>query len=239
MLRRCAVIVAVMLVPAWASAEDTPVLETQKDKVSYALGLDLGNQLRKATVEVDPALFGRGLKDGISGGPTLLTEQQIRDAISGLQAELKKKEENRRKGSDESDIEASLLAAYNKRAADAFLAANKTKAGVVTLANGLQYKVLTAGDGKKPSESDMVVCQYRGALTDGTEFDSSFQRGQAATFAVKDVMPGLREAVKIMGVGSKYQLFIPPELAYGERGAPPQIGPNAALIFEVELLAIK
>src|SRR5215472_12341122 len=133
MLRRCAVIVAVMLVPAWASAEDTPVLKTQKDKVSYALGLDLGNQLRKATVEVDPALFGRGLKDAISGGPTLLTEQQVRDAISALQAEMKKKEANKRKGNDEKDIEASLLAAFNKRAGDAFLEGNKIKEGVESL----------------------------------------------------------------------------------------------------------
>jgi FKBP-type peptidyl-prolyl cis-trans isomerase FklB len=103
----------------------------------------------------------------------------------------------------------------------------------------LQYKVLTPGGGRKPADSDTVVCQYRGTLTDGTEFDSSYKRNQPATFAVKDVIPGWREALKLMAVGSKYQLFIPPELAYGERGAGPQIGPNATLIFDVELLAIQ
>jgi FKBP-type peptidyl-prolyl cis-trans isomerase FklB len=230
----------IALVSGAAAGQDTPALKTQKEKISYALRMDLGKQLRKQAIDVDPALFGKGLMDAISGGETLLTEQQVRDAILELQAELKKKEANRRKGTEENDAEAGLLAAYNKRTGDAFLAENKTKEGVVTLKSGLQYKPLKAGNGRKPTEADAVVCQYRGTLLNGTEFDSSYKRNQPATFAVKGVIPGWREALQLMSVGSKWELFIPPELAYGERGAAGGlIGANTTLRYEVELLAIK
>jgi FKBP-type peptidyl-prolyl cis-trans isomerase len=239
MLMRWIMVFAITLVSGAAAAQDIPELKTQKEKVSYALGMDLGSQLRKQAIDVDPALFGKGLKDALAGGETLLTENQVRDAILVLQAELKKKEADRRKGPDENDDEAAILAAYNTRAGDAYLAANKTKEGVVSLPSGLQYKIVTAGDGKKPTEADTVVCHYRGTLTNGTEIDSSYKRDQPATFAVKDVIPGWREALKLMAVGSRYQLFIPPQLAYGERGTNSGIGPNTTLVFEVELLDIK
>ena len=237
---RSIIILAVALASGAAAAQDAPALKTQKDKVSYALGMDLGNQLRKSSIEVDPAVFGQGLKDALSGGKTLLTEEQVRTAISGLQAEMKRKEAARRKGTPEEDsLEIDLVPAYNKKAGEAFLAANKAKEGVVTLPSGLQYKVLQAGNGKKPTEADTVVCNYRGAFIDGTEFDSSYKRNQPATSAVNGVIPGWREALKLMAVGSKWQLFIPPELAYGEKGSSGAIGPNATLVFDVELLAIK
>jgi FKBP-type peptidyl-prolyl cis-trans isomerase FklB len=240
MVRTWTVVLGAVLAARVMAAQDAPALKTQKDKASYALGMDLGSQLRKQTIEVDPALFYQGLKDALSGGKTLLNEQQVKDAIAELQAELKKREYDRRKGTDEGDAEAKLLAAYNKRAGDAFLAGNKTKEGVVALPSGLQYKVLKAGDGKKPTEADTVLCQYRGTLLEGTEFDSSYKRNQPATFPVKAVIAGWREALQLMNAGSKWELYIPPELAYGERGAAGGlIGPNATIKFEVELLAIK
>jgi len=236
---RSVILVGVLLAAGVAAAQEAPALQTQKEKISYALGLDLGNQLRKQAIDVDPALLGKGLKDALAGGETLLTEKQVKDAIFGLQAELKKKESNRRKGIEESDdAEAGLLAAYNKKASDAFLAENKTKDGVVTLPSGLQYKILKAGEGKKPTEADTVVCHYRGTLTDGTEVDSSYKRNQPATFPVKGVIAGWREALQLMSVGSKWELFVPPQLAYGEQGNT-GIRPNTTVLFEVELLAIK
>ncbi len=233
------IVLGAMLVAGATAAQETPALKTQKDTISYALGMDLGNQLRKLAIEVDPALFGKGLRDALAGSKTLLTEKQVRDAILVLQAELKKNEADRRKGPEENNAEAALLAAYNKRASDAFLAENKTKEGVITLPSGLQYKVLKAGDGKTPTEADTVVCHYRGTLTNGTEIDSSYKRNQPATFPVKGVIAGWREALQLMSVGSKWELFIPPQLAYGERGTNSGIGPNTTVLFEVELLEIK
>jgi len=237
------IVLGAMLASGVAAAQKTPALNTQKDKISYALGMDLGNQLRKQGIDVDPALFGQGLKDALAGSEKLLTEKQARDAILVLQAELKQREADKRKGPDEDSAEngaeTTLLAAYNKRAGDEFLAENKKKEGVVTLPSGLQYKIFKAGDGKKPTETDTVVCHYRGMLTNGTEIESSYKRSEPATFAVKSVIPGWREALKLMAVGSRYQLFIPPELAYGERGTNSGIGPNSTILFEVELLDIK
>jgi FKBP-type peptidyl-prolyl cis-trans isomerase FklB len=166
------VVLGAMLASGVAAGQETPKLTAQKDKVSYALGMDLGNQLRKQAIDVDPALFGQGLKDALAGGEMLLTEKQARDAILVLQAELKKREADKKKGPDESDAgndsETTLLAAYNKRAGDEFLAENKKKEGVVTLPSGLQYKILKAGEGKTPTEADTVVCHYRGMLTSAT-----------------------------------------------------------------------
>jgi len=243
MNKGCMIVLGAMLASGVTAAQEIPALNTQKEKISYALGMDLGTQLRKQGIDVDPALFGQGFKDALAGGETLLTEKQVRDAILVLQAELKKQEADKRKGptenAAENNAEAAMLAAYNKKAGDAFLAENKMKEDVVTLPSGLQYKVLKAGDGKKPMETDTVVCHYRGTLTNGTEIDSSYKRDKPATFAVKDVIPGWREALKLMAVGSKYQLYIPPELAYGEKGTNRGIGPNTTLLFDVELLDIK
>jgi UDP-GlcNAc:undecaprenyl-phosphate/decaprenyl-phosphate GlcNAc-1-phosphate transferase len=223
------VILGVVLLAAQVSGQEQSAFNNEKEKLSYALGMDLGNQLRRLAVDLDPTIFAKGLGDALSGGKMLLTEEEARAAVAGLQAEMKRKQAEARKvGAEE-----------NQKAGDAFLAENKAKEGVVTLPSGLQYKILKAGDGKKPAPSDTVEVNYRGALLDGAEFDSSYSRGQPATLQVSGVIPGWSEALKLMPVGSKWQLFIPSQLAYGERGAGSSIGPNATLIFEVELLAIK
>jgi FKBP-type peptidyl-prolyl cis-trans isomerase FklB len=222
-----------------AQAQNSSGFQTQKEKVSYALGMDLGNQLRKLSIEVDPSLFGQALKDALSGGKTRLTEAEVRDAISQLQAEMKRKESTKRRGDDESSVESELLAGYNKKAGETFLADNNKKEGVVTLPSGLQYRIVKAGDGNKPSDDDTVTCQYRATLLDGAEFDSSYRTGHPASVVVKNAIPGWREALKLMAVGSKFQLFIPAELAYGAQGFRGVIGPNSTLIFEVELLSIQ
>ena len=204
-------------------------LKTQKDKVSYALGMNLGTNLHKETVEVDPAIVLRGLKDALASGKMLLTEDEARAVLTQLQTEVRGKQQEKMKVAGE----------LNKKESVEFLAANKAKDGVVTLPSGLQYKILTAGTGPKPTASDTVVCNYRGTLISGTEFDSSYKRGQPASFPVNGVIKGWTEALQLMPVGSKWQLFVPSELGYGDRGAGADIGPGATLIFEVELLSIQ
>jgi FKBP-type peptidyl-prolyl cis-trans isomerase FklB len=204
-------------------------LKTEKDKFSYALGMNLGSGLHKQSVDVDPAIFLRGLKDGLAAGKTLLTEQEAQATLTQVQNDLRKKAQEKMQ----------QAAVSNKQTGDAFLASNKAQDGVVTLPSGLQYKILKEGTGPKPAATDSVVCNYRGTLLDGTEFDSSYKRGQPATFQVNGVIKGWTEALQLMPVGSKWQLVIPADLAYGERGAGQQIGPNSTLIFEVELLSIQ
>jgi FKBP-type peptidyl-prolyl cis-trans isomerase len=191
--------------------------------------MDLGGQLKAQAVEIDPDLFAEGLKAMLAGGKTLLTDAEAKAAISQLQLT--------RVAKQTAALQAS--GAKNKTEGDAFLAANKAKEGVVTLPSGLQYKVITNGTGPKPTLEQTVVCQYKGTLIDGKEFDSSYKRGQPATFPVKGVIKGWTEALQLMPVGSKWQVFVPPDLAYGTRGAGADIGPNATLIFEIELVAIK
>jgi FKBP-type peptidyl-prolyl cis-trans isomerase FklB len=210
------------------SADNSP-LKTQTQKFSYALGMNLGNTLHHQSVEVDPQALTQGLKDALSGGKTLLTEDEARSAIIKVQNELRAKQMAEQKAAS----------AKNQQEGEAFLAANKTKPGVVTLQSGLQYKILKEGTGPKPSRTDKVTVNYRGTLIDGTEFDSSYKRGEPATFPVNGVIEGWTEALQLMPVGSKWQLFIPSILAYGERGSPPKIGPETTLIFEVELLSIE
>jgi FKBP-type peptidyl-prolyl cis-trans isomerase len=212
-----------------AKAQTALILKTQKEKASYAMGMNFGTGLRKQSVDIDPAILARGLRDAFSNGKTLLTEDEARAVLTQLQNDLRKKQQEL----------AQQVGDANKKSGLAFLEANKTKDGVVTLPSGLQYKVLQEGIGPKPAPTDTVVCNYRGTLLDNTEFDSSYKRGQPATFPVTGVIKGWTEALQLMPVGSKWQLFIPAELAYGERGAGGQIGPNATLIFEVELLSIQ
>jgi len=201
-------------------------LQTQKEKTSYALGVDTAKTLKNMEVDLDLETIIKGLRDAYSGGKLQMTDDEMRTVIIALNKELAQKRAEALKAAGEK----------NKKEGEAFLAENKTKEGVVTLASGLQYKILKAGDGKKPTDADTVEVQYRGTLINGTEFDSSYKRGQPATFPVGKIISGWREALKLMPVGSKWQLFIPPELAYGGTGP---IGPNVTLIFEVELLAIK
>ena len=191
--------------------------------------MNMGESLHRAFVDVDPDLVARGLKDALSGEKTLLTDDQAKAAMTALQAEVRKQQEDKMQAAGEA----------NKQAGEGFLAANKSKEGVLTLPSGLQYKILTQGTGTKPTASDTVVCNYRGTLIDGTEFDSSYKRGQPTSFPVGQVIKGWTEALELMPVGSKWQLFVPSDLAYGSRGAGPTIGPNATLIFEVELLSIQ
>jgi len=210
-----------------AKAREIPELPTQKEKFSYAVGMNVGSNLRRQSAPVDPDVLLRGLKDTLAGSQTLLTEEEERAVIMEVQADLRKQMQEKLKAQGEA----------NKKEGDAFLAANKTKEGVVTLPSGLQYKILQAGTGPKPTSSDSVTVNYRGTFINGTEFDSSYKRGQPATFPVTGVIKGWTEALQLMPVGSKWQLFIPSDLAYGERG-PGDIGPNSTLIFEVELLKI-
>ncbi len=207
-------------------------LTTRKARFSYALGMNigtgLGNTLKNQAVEVDWSLVIQGLKDSTGGGKTRLTEDEEKAVLTEVQNEVRTQQAEKAKEA----------AAKNKTEGEAFLTANKAKEGVVTLPSGLQYKILTVGTGPKPTATDSVVCNYKGTLINGTEFDSSYKRGQPVTFPVSGVIKGWTEALQLMPVGSKWQLFIPASLAYGERG-PGEIGPNATLIFEVELISIK
>jgi FKBP-type peptidyl-prolyl cis-trans isomerase len=212
-----------------AKAAAAPVLKTAQDKQSYALGMNIGMGMHRQGLEVNPDLVTRGFKDAFAGGKTALTEDEARAALTELQAEMKKKMQDK----------AQTTGAANKKEGDAFLAANKGKEGVVTLPSGLQYKILKEGTGPKPTASDTVVCNYKGTLIDGKEFDSSYKRGEPATFPVGGVIKGWTEALQLMPVGSKWQLFIPADLGYGDRGAGADIGPGATLIFEVELMSIQ
>jgi FKBP-type peptidyl-prolyl cis-trans isomerase FklB len=207
------------------NAQENLVLKNQKEKISYIIGMDIGNNLKKQAVDVDPNILAKGVKDALVGGKPLLTEQEIRETMTAFQKEMMAKRE--------------VVAKKNKEQGDTFLAENKKKEGVKTLPSGLQYKVIKAGTGKKPKLNDTVTTHYRGTLIDGTEFDSSYKRGQPATFQVSGVIPGWTEALQLMEEGAKWQLFVPPNLAYGERGAGDVIGPNATLVFEIELVSIQ
>ncbi len=214
---------------ATTAAKPKPLeLTTEKDKQSYAIGLNVGKSLHRDDIDVDPKIVLQGLQDAMAGGPVLLTDDQIKTVMTDLQTQVRQQQEAKRQA----------LAETNKKDGAAFMAANATKPGVVTLPSGLQYKILTPGTGPKPTATDSVVCNYRGTLLDNTEFDSSYKRGQPATFPVTGVIKGWTEALQLMPVGSKWQLFIPPDLAYGERAQGP-IGPNATLVFEVELMSIE
>jgi|SRR5579871_48005 FKBP-type peptidyl-prolyl cis-trans isomerase FklB len=203
-------------------------LKTDNDKQSYAMGMNLGLGLRKQNMKLNPTLVARGMKDAMAGGKTALTEEEARTAIQQLQGDVRKNME----------AKAHEEGLANRKEGDAFLAENKSKPGVVTTPSGLQYKVITEGNGPKPTPSDTVTCNYKGTLIDGKEFDSSYKRGTPASFPVSGVIKGWTEALQMMPVGSKWQLFIPPDLAYGDRGAGSDIGPGETLIFEVELLSI-
>ncbi|MGO9085771.1 MAG: FKBP-type peptidyl-prolyl cis-trans isomerase [Candidatus Sulfotelmatobacter sp.] len=205
---------------AGTTTAPTLTLKTQRDKESYAMGMNLGMGLHKQGLTLDPALVARGMKDGMAGGKTLLTETDARAALQQLQDDVSQK-----------------LVMANHKDGEAFLAANKSKEGVVALPSGLQYKIMKEGTGPKPTASDTVTCNYRGTFINGTEFDSSYKRGQPVSFAVSGVIKGWTEALQLMPVGSKWQLFIPSDLAYGDNGRP-GIAPGATLIFEVELISI-
>lgn len=218
-----------ILVSTLAYSQGTTGPKTQKEKVSYSIGLDIGKNMKRQMIEVDVPQLTRGLQDGLADTKPALTDKEMEEVMTTFRSEIMKKmEENRRK-----------LAEKNLKDGGAFLAENKKKPGVITLPSGLQYKILKEGAGKSPKATDTVVTHYRGTLLDGKEFDSSYKRGEPLTFAVKGVIPGWVEALQLMKPGAKWQLFIPGNLAYGENGAGQDIGPNATLMFEVELLKVK
>jgi FKBP-type peptidyl-prolyl cis-trans isomerase FklB len=220
-------------VPAQTQQAQAPgsdkVLTTQKDKVSYAIGMETGKGLKAQGLDVDPALVVQGLTDSLSGAKAMLSDDELNEIVKGLQQQIREKQ---MKAID-------AAAAENKKKGEAFLAENAKKDGVTVLPDGLQYKILTAGDGKRPSENDTVMCNYKGTFIDGSEFDSSAKAGKPVPFPVKGVIPGFREVLQLMPVGSKWQVFIPSNLAYGERGAGQVIGPNSTLIFEIDLVSIQ
>lgn len=226
---RWMVVAGIVLLAGQVVAEETQTLKTEKEKLSYSIGMEIGSNLKRQAIDVEVDLLLKGLRDGFSGGKTLLSPEEVRKVLTTFQKEMMAKQKE----------EAKVLGEKNKKEGEAFLAENKKKPGVVTLPSGLQYKVIKAGTGKKPKATDTVKTHYRGTLLDGTEFDSSYRRGEPATFPVKGVIPGWTEALQLMEEGAKWQLFIPPHLAYGERGAGPVIGPNATLIFEVELISVQ
>jgi len=205
------------------------VLKTDKEKQSYALGMNLGTGLHKQGMTLDPAMVARGLRDAQAGGKTAMTDDEARAAVQQFQTEVRQKMQ----------AAAQSQGAANHKAGEDFLAANKSKPGVITLPDGLQYKILKEGDGPKPTASDTVSCNYRGTLIDGKEFDSSSKHGGPASFPVSGVIKGWTEALQLMPVGSKWELYIPADLAYGDRGAGQDIGPGETLIFEIDLLGIQ
>jgi FKBP-type peptidyl-prolyl cis-trans isomerase FklB len=222
-------LVFLLLLPMALFAQQKETLQTQKGKVSYSIGVDIGRNMKRQLIEVDLDLLMRGIKDGLGEGKCAISDSMMQVTMAAWQKEMMAKMNETQKAAGEK----------NKKEGDAFLAENKKKSGVITLPSGLQYKILNNGTGKSPKATDTVVTHYRGTLINGKEFDSSYKRGQPATFPVNQVIAAWTEALQKMKVGSKWQLFVPSNLGYGENGAGQDIGPNATLIFEVELLDIK
>lgn len=211
-------------------ASASTVLKTEKDKISYAIGVDMGTTLRAQSIDVNPEILALGLKDGINNGQILLTPQEIGTTLANLQKQIITKRE--------ADFKA--LAEQNKRAGETFLQANKTKPGVVSLPSGLEYKIITPGTGALPTDKDNVTVHYAGNLPNGQEFDSSYKRGKPAQFPVAEVIPGWSEALRLMKVGATWEIYVPSNLAYGERGLPNgPIGPNQTLVFKINLISVE
>jgi FKBP-type peptidyl-prolyl cis-trans isomerase len=204
-------------------------LSSQEDSASYVLGYKMGENLRQQSVPLKPELIFRGLSAGMSGGATVIPDSVMQSVMMNFQVKMAGVQRQKD----------SLAQIENQKAGDGFLADNKRKDGVIATRSGLQYKVLTEGSGPRPKATSQVTVHYKGTLLDGKQFDSSYDRGQPATFALNQVIPGWTEGVQLMNVGSKYQFWIPGNLAYGPQGSPPTIPPNATLVFEVELISFK
>jgi FKBP-type peptidyl-prolyl cis-trans isomerase FklB len=215
--------------PAAKTPAPATELKTQKDKLSYAIGMEMGKGVKTQGIDVDPNILTQGLKDALSDAKSLMSDDELRQVITALQQEVRQKQMAAQQAT----------ASENKTKGEAFLAENAKKEGIVSLPDGLQYKILTAGEGKKPAETDTVLCNYKGTFIDGTEFDGSEKAGKPVPFQVKGVIPGFREVLQLMPVGSKWQVFIPSSLAYGERGAGNAIPPNSTLIFDIEVVGIQ
>lgn len=213
---------------AWSEGNKATKLEDKKDKISYSIGMDVGKSIQKQKIELNPEMFLAGLKDGLANKYGLMTEDEVRQTLLAIQTEILEKQNSEMKA----------MASKNLADGEKFLADNKKQKGIVTTPSGLQYRIIKEGTGDSPKATDTVTTHYRGKLIDGTEFDSSYSRGEPARFAVNAVIPGWTEALQIMKPGAKWELFIPPKLAYGESGIGQLIGPNSTLIFEVELVSV-
>jgi len=234
---KCLMALALGLPLTRLAADDAAQLKTQKDRDSYAVGADLAKNLKRQGVEVEPGPLLQGMKDALAGDKLLMTEEELRETLRAYQLGLRKKMLQTRGGT-------AALAEENHQVGADFLAANKAKEGVITLPSGLQYRILKAGDGSKPVPTDTVEYNFRGSLIDGTEFNSSHRTGIPLAVKVGEAIPGMREALQLMPIGSKWVLYIPSVLAYGEKGVMGsrnryQIPPNATLILEIELLTVK
>jgi FKBP-type peptidyl-prolyl cis-trans isomerase FklB len=221
-------LLAVTVQAQQVAPQTQPTPQTPEQRRSYAIGVQVAEGIKSQGVAVDPAMVAAGLRDALAGGKLLMSEEEIGAAMMVLQAEMRQKQEQ----------EHAAMLEKNRKEGEEFLAANAKKEGVVSLPSGLQYKILTPGEGRNPTDEDTVVCNYRGTLLDGKEFDSSYGR-EPATFGLAQVIAGFREAIKLMSPGAKWQVFIPATMAYGERGAGNVIEPNSTLVFEIELLSIQ
>lgn len=209
-------------------AEKADNVDSKKDKISYSIGVDVGRSIDKQHIDINSDVFITGLKDGLANKYSVLTEEEVKQTLMGLQSEIMERQ----------NAEMKAMASKNLEEGDKFLADNKKQKGVITLPSGLQYRIIKDGSGESPKATDTVTTHYRGKLINGTEFDSSYTRGEPARFAVNAVIPGWSEALQLMKPGAKWELFIPPKLAYGENGIGQLIGPNSTLIFEVDLLNV-
>jgi len=228
-LRTSIGMLVVMALAPQAFAGEPLVLKTQQDRVNYSIGVSVIRNFKQQGLAIDLDLVMEGMKDALGDKQLLLSDEELRATLTAVQTEIRLKQRQARRFAE----------VDRKKEGDAFLAENKKKEGVVTLSSGLQYKILKAGEGRKPAENDTVECRYQGTLMNGAAFDNSVGAEKTRTFKVKDaVVPGMTEALKLMPAGSKWQLFIPSELSY-RRGAGSAIGPNETLIFEIELLAVK
>jgi FKBP-type peptidyl-prolyl cis-trans isomerase FklB len=241
MLRIFSVVAVVALFVGSATAQDAapagaPQLKTLKERVSYLVGMSMGERLKNDQMDVDQEILIRGLRDALSGAKAALSDEEMEATVREFSTQQQKKDAEAAMAANPE-----LKAAAEKNSAEgaAFLAENGKKEGVVTLPSGLQYKVLTAGTGASPKINDTVQVHYSGKLLDGTVFDSSYERGQPAMFGVGQVIPGWTEALQKMKAGDTWEVYIPGDLAYGLRGSPPRIGPNALLTFKVELIAVE
>lgn len=223
-----AVLTGCLFAPAsWAG--DAGLVESEDGKISYSVGYQMGGDFKRQKLAIQPEAFLKGVQDALSGTGPAMPEEEMRQTLIDLKKRVTALQRE----------EKLALAERNRSQGETFLEENGKKEGVKTLPSGLQYRVLSAGEGQAPWATDMVTVHYRGTLIDGTEFDSSYSRNQPATFALNRVIKGWTEGLQLMKPGAKYRLFIPPHLAYGERGAGAKIGPNSTLIFDVELLEVK
>jgi FKBP-type peptidyl-prolyl cis-trans isomerase len=214
--------------PAIAEEAEKANFDNNRQITSYSVGVQTARTFKKDAVDIDVDQFIKGLKDASDGKPLLLSEEKLRSVLNGFQSDLRRNMKTKR----------TLEAAENVRSGKKFLEENKQKPGVITLPNGLQYREIKAGDGKKPSETDTITCNYKGTLINGTQFDAS-EAGKPATMNLAQIIPGMRQALMLMPVGAKWQVFIPSPLAYGPRSVGADIGANATLIFDLELVSIK